>query len=337
MGSAPLVSAITPCYNGENYLAVYLTSMLQQTYPNIQLVIVDDGSTDRTYEVAKSFEIPMRNRGVDYHIICNEHGGQARAINSGLQLVTGKYLIWPDSDDVLEKTSIEKRVELLESNPQYGFVRSNGAFFDFETGKDLARLSNSEDCKRDDIFMDLILEKTYCACGCYMVRMEVLKSIYPNMHIMESEAGQNWQLLIPIAGKTKCGYIDEDLYRIAVREGSHSRRKRNLEDEIIRYNRLKEVLEEGIRLAERSDADYKRIVDCKYDRILFGLFIRYKEFERAKAQYNLLKEKKECSNEERSLYIKTFHPFYYQFRYFVYRILRRFKRYINYGKYQRSN
>lgn len=331
MGYEPLVSAITPCYNGESYLAVYLTSILRQTYPNIQLVLVDDGSTDRTVEIAKSFETPMKERGIDYHIICNEHGGQARAINSGLQLVTGKYLIWPDSDDVLEETSIEKRVKLLEANSQFGFVRSNGVFFDFETGKDLARLSNSEDCKRDDIFIDLILEKTYCACGCYMVRMEVLKSIYPNMHIMESEAGQNWQLLIPIAGKTKCGYIDEDLYRIAVREGSHSRRKRNLEEEIIRYNRLKEILEEGIRLSGRTDADYERVIDCKYDRILFNLFIRFKDYDRAKEQYKKLDEKNERSKDETDLYIKTFHPFYYKLRYFFFRVLGRIKRGLQFG------
>ena len=326
MENAPLVSVITPCFNGESFLTFYFESILSQTYPNLQLIFVDDGSDDRTVEIAESFTERMKEKGYRYHIIKNAHRGQANAVNSGLQYAEGEYLIWPDSDDVLEKTSVEKRVRFLTDHPEYGFVRSNGRYFDFVTKEVQGRFSDGPDCNKEDIFLDLVMENTFCTCGCYMVRMSVLKEIYPEMRIMESEAGQNWQILIPVSGRTKCGYIDEDLYYVAVRENSHSRTKRSLQEEIERYEKLKEILKDGVKHSLREDANYEEIIEGKYDRILFLVYLRYEDDKNAKKQYAYLKEKKEVTTREYELYLKRFYPQYYK----LWRYYRRVK-----GKLQR--
>ena len=126
------VSILSPCYNGEKFIARFLDAILKQTYPNIQLVVVDDGSTDKTLEIMQSYKEAFKTRGYEYHVLTQVNGGQASAINTGLAIVDGKYFTWPDSDDFLFSESIEKRVEFLKNHPQYGMVLSNGSEYDEE-------------------------------------------------------------------------------------------------------------------------------------------------------------------------------------------------------------
>ena len=84
MSMMPLVSIISPCYNGEKYLSCFLESVLSQSYDNIELIMVDDGSTDRTKEIICSFEDKFRNRNLSLCYIYQENRGQAAAINRGL-------------------------------------------------------------------------------------------------------------------------------------------------------------------------------------------------------------------------------------------------------------
>lgn len=129
----PLVSIITPCYNGEAFLKRYFESILNQTYPNLELIFINDGSTDRTEEIALSYRERLEKRGITYIYEKQENAGQAAALNRGLKLFTGEYLTWPDSDDEMTKDSIEKKVNFLEKNPKYEMVRSNGVYFDETT------------------------------------------------------------------------------------------------------------------------------------------------------------------------------------------------------------
>lgn len=309
----PKVTIITPCYNGEEYLDKYFASIFAQTYDNLELIFVNDGSTDRTGEIALSYRSALEDRGVVFKYLYQPNGGQAKAMNTGFQAMTGKYLVWPDSDDILSPASIEKRVMFLEENPDFDFVRSSGDFFRFETGERISSVTCSENRFHQDIFLDLILEETYCACGCYMIRTDMLREIYPNLTIYETDVGQNWQILIPIAGKGKCGFIDEELYHIAVRENSHSRHPRSLQEEVERRMGLKKVLEIGIALADRNDRDYQKIVDLKYQRILFRVYLHAGEQEKAKECYLALAEANDVQPEDHRLYLETFHPVEYKF------------------------
>ena len=116
---SPLVSIMTPCYNGESYVGRYLDSVLAQTYDNIEVAIVDDGSTDNTAAIIKSYIPKFEAKGYKLIYQHQENGGAASAINTAMQVVTGDFIMWFDSDDILLPQSTEKRVDFLIKNPQY--------------------------------------------------------------------------------------------------------------------------------------------------------------------------------------------------------------------------
>ena len=310
----PLVSIVTPCYNGEGFLHTYFQSILAQTYDNLELIFVNDGSTDRTEEVALSYRTALESRGISYKYIYQPNGGQAKAMNTGFKEMSGEYLVWPDSDDWLEPDAIEKRVVFLKTHPEFDFVRSSGDTFDFDSGKRLGSINYFcyGDASREDIFLDLIQENTYCACGCYMIKTEMLREIYPDSTIYETSVGQNWQILIPIAGRGKCGYIDEEQYHIAERKDSHSRMVRTLDEAVARRMELKKVLLIGIEKSGRKDRDYQTIVDLKYLHILFRIYMQATAHDMAKKCYDTLVQLKDVREDEYQSYLRVWHPIKYK-------------------------
>ena len=118
---SPLVSIMTPCCNGEKFAGRYLDSVLAQTYDNIEVVIVDDGSTDKTAEIIKSYIPKFDAKGYKLVYVYQENGGAASALNQAIPILSGDFISWFDSDDILLPQSTEKRVNFLQQNPQYDF------------------------------------------------------------------------------------------------------------------------------------------------------------------------------------------------------------------------
>lgn len=104
----PLVTVIVPIYNNEKDIVVCVNSLLQQSYDNLQIILVDDGSTDESYEVCKGFQDSRIT------LLQKDNGGAASARNYGLTYAKGKYIYFLDSDDYLENTAIEKLVCVAE-------------------------------------------------------------------------------------------------------------------------------------------------------------------------------------------------------------------------------
>jgi glycosyltransferase involved in cell wall biosynthesis len=92
MTDAPLISVIIPVYNGERYMAEALESVLAQDYRPLEIIVVNDGSSDRTEEIALSYP--------DVHYMRQTNGGAAAARNSGIKYSTGEYLAFLDADDL---------------------------------------------------------------------------------------------------------------------------------------------------------------------------------------------------------------------------------------------
>lgn len=222
--SSGLVSIVTPVHNGEAHLAGMLDSVLAQTYPRIEMILADDGSTDRTIEVAESYRERFAARGYAYRIVRGEHRNASGAINTGLPYVTGEYLIWPDSDDVLAPESVERRVQFLREHEEYRCVRSLAYYFDAATGERSKKKDEQQgDFSREDLFWDILEARTFVCCGCYMLKTESFFGIYPGRRIPEYDVGQNFQMLLPYMYRHKCPTIRQELYGVAMRPGSHSR------------------------------------------------------------------------------------------------------------------
>lgn len=286
-----VVSVVTPVYNGESHLFRMLDSILNQTYEKIDMILVDDGSTDGTIAVAESYCDKFTAKGYGYHIIRVNHKCASAAINQGLPYVTGEYLIWPDSDDVLEPESVQRRVEFLQNHPQYQCVRSLSYYFNAETGE-LAEKADEKvgDLSKKDLFWDILESKTFVCCGCYMLRTNKFFEIYPNRHIPEYTVGQNFQMLLPFMYQHKCPTIQEKLYGVFIREGSHSRRHLTEAEELKKYRDYEKLVDEIASICQIKDktsknhilfwkANRRRQIARKYNRkglLVSALFQLYK-------------------------------------------------------------
>ena len=103
-----MYSVVIPVYEAETCVGRCVESWLAQTEKDLELILVDDGSSDRTLQIAEAYREAFAVRGYEYHIVRAGHRNASAAINHGLPYVTGEFLIWPDSDDRLEKDSVEK-------------------------------------------------------------------------------------------------------------------------------------------------------------------------------------------------------------------------------------
>ncbi len=120
----PMVSIIMPAYNAASYLAETITSVLNQTYANWELLVLDDASTDDTLAVARQFETDPR-----VHVIpCEKIGSPAGVRNRGLQRCRGDFITFMDADDVYYSDALQALVEALYRHPQwhavYGFKQN---------------------------------------------------------------------------------------------------------------------------------------------------------------------------------------------------------------------
>ena len=122
----PLVSIIVPCYNSERFVEEALRSALAQTYPRIEVVVIDDGSTDGTPSILERYTSDPR-----VHIVSQANAGLAAARNAGLAVATGEYVTFLDSDDVYLPEKVEKQVRFLADHPDAGLAYCHsGHFFD---------------------------------------------------------------------------------------------------------------------------------------------------------------------------------------------------------------
>lgn len=256
-----LVSCITPVWNREKYIGPMLDSVLGQTYPLIEMILVDDGSDDQTLEIAESYRERFTERGYEYQIVCAPHQNASAALNLGLPLVHGEYLIWPDSDDILEQDSVEKRVDWLEENQEYGCVRSVMYYFDSKN----QRIPGEEeigDIKKENLFWDILYGRTFVCCGCYMLRTIDFLDIYTERHIPEYSVGQNFQMLLPYTYHYRCYTIPEALYGVRIHGDSHSRIKRSQKEEEERFKEFERLIDEISKICHIHSFLEKRKIIC---------------------------------------------------------------------------
>ena len=111
----PLVSVIIPAYNREKYIVEAIDSVLAQEYAPIELIVVDDGSTDRTAEI-------VQNYGDQLVYLCQQNQGAAAARNSGIAYAHGEFLAFLDSDDIWAEGKLSWQMALLQQNPHLDAV-----------------------------------------------------------------------------------------------------------------------------------------------------------------------------------------------------------------------
>lgn len=296
--SSRLVSVITPCYNAGSFIHRLLDSILDQDYLYLEMYIVDDGSTDNTKSVVDEYVLKFVDKGYSLTYIYQENSGQSVAINKALKLVRGDYLVWPDSDDFYASSNaISKMVSILDkSEDSVSMVRCLPVYLN-ENLIFHHKMESNENLHNEYLFEDCILGKCYFLSGGYMVKMNVLDLCIKDREIyVEKNAGQNWQLMLPLLYQYRCITIEEYLYNVVIREISHSRGQyKSFEEENRKFQAYESTLVNTLQrisalpLIEKEL--YIRNVSIKYLWIYFDVSLKYCHREQAKMVLQKLKNK----------------------------------------------
>lgn len=209
--SLPLVSIVLTAYNQERFVEESLKSVIAQTYPNIQLVVIDNASTDGTANVIESF---LKNHEEVLLIKNVFNKGLCKAFNQGLALANGKYMIDLSGDDVMLPERIERQVAAFENcSEDYGVVFTNAKYIDVK-GKDVRNHYQVNDQGKavgkvpsGDVYKR-VLEKYFICTPTMMMRTDMLRKLGGYDEDLNFE---DFDLWVRSSVKYKYFYLDEIL------------------------------------------------------------------------------------------------------------------------------
>jgi glycosyltransferase involved in cell wall biosynthesis len=199
----PLVSVVMPTYNRASLLDRAIRSALNQTYNNLEIIVVDDASSDETPDVVKAFQ-DQRVRYIRHET--NRGGSAAR--NTGIRNATGEFIAFLDDDDEWEP---EKTVQQLEAMGRYDVVLCTSN----ESGRGTSKFDSKTTVNLDDLRRG---DFTAGGTGVLMARSAVLKETLFDEILPKY---QDWDLFIRLAQKCEIGYLNMRLVRY--NEGAHHR------------------------------------------------------------------------------------------------------------------
>lgn len=232
----PLVSVLIPAYNHENYIQETIESIINQTYPNIELIILDDGSKDKTWEKITELKPKCENRFVKIHFETKQNEGTCITLNKLLKLSSGEFVYIIASDDLAKPQAIEKEVKFLQDNPDYALAIGDNEYVD-SMGKQIFRTqkaftSNIKNAKyktvkeflssklKIDFLSDdfgsykTLYKENYIPNG-YLIRKNIFETIG---NFTKNAPLEDFWLMLQISKYKKMKYIDEILFSYRIHD-----------------------------------------------------------------------------------------------------------------------
>ena len=208
----PLVSVVVPAYNAEQTVAATIRSILSQTVQDFDAIVVDDGSADRTAEVAAAVGDPR------VRVIGQDNAGAAAARNTGLAAAEGRYVAFLDADDLWLPRKLERQLSVLEQRPEVKAVQSGVLYVDDA----LTVLSVRACVPWDDRVSDTLMFRNMPAFPSTVVflrdALEALGGFDPSLVILE-----DWDLAVRAAMSCNLESVEEPLALYRVHPGNRSR------------------------------------------------------------------------------------------------------------------
>ncbi len=222
MRESELISIVLPVYNGERFLAESVESVLQQTYKNFELIIVDDCSNDGTEEIIEHYaKIDSRIK-----VIRNEINQKLpRSLNIGFHVARGKYYTWTSDDNKYKKDALEKLHGELEKHSEYGLIYTDMEYIN-EFGEVIGRLCSDV----SDIY------QYNCVGACFLYRAECkdkLGGYDENRFLVE-----DYEYWLRISQCYQVGHMDESLYQYRYHKRSLTiRRTREVGEQLLKLKK----------------------------------------------------------------------------------------------------
>lgn len=212
--SQPLVSVIIPAYNAARTLGVTVRSVIEQTMPDFEIIIVDDGSTDDTLKRAKL----IAENDVRVKVFTQPNSGVSAARNTAINAAKGKYVALLDADDVWVSYKLERQLEILENGAKIYAVQS-GAFF---VNDDLDLISVHPCVPTKDALLETLLFQNMPN---NMSTLVIKRDMFETMGYFDAELEilEEWDMAIKVARNCNLYSIEEPLSLYRVHAGNRSR------------------------------------------------------------------------------------------------------------------
>ena len=226
-----LVSVIIPSYNHENYIQETIKSIINQSYKNIELIIIDDGSKDKTWEKIQELKPECEKRFVNVHFETKENEGTCKTLNKLINISKGEYIYLIASDDIAKPSAIEKEVVFLSNNPDYFLCVGDNEYIDLNSkvcyldknynityDKKIAKYKTVAENKQKQKLFNFNSDKfgkyytlysgNYIPNG-YLIR----KSIFDKIGLFTPEAPlEDYYLMMQISKYSKMKFLNEILF-----------------------------------------------------------------------------------------------------------------------------
>ncbi|WP_412462284.1 glycosyltransferase family 2 protein [Pseudomonas sp. SC11] len=167
IASRPLISVIAPCYNAERFLHAALESIFAQDYPNFEVIIVDDGSSDQSLAMLQALQSTY-----SFTLLTQANQGVSSALNTGLRHARGVYVATPDLDDLMLPQSLSVRAAYLDAHPEVGCVAALISYMDSE-GRDIKAQRRSAIRTYD--FAQILYDAVVTGAPTSLYRMQALR------------------------------------------------------------------------------------------------------------------------------------------------------------------
>ncbi|MBU1627554.1 glycosyltransferase [bacterium] len=249
MDQVPKVSIVIPTYNYGLFIAEAIESVLNQTFQGFEIIVVDDGSTDNTKDIVRSF---IDNR-IQYFY--QENKGAPAARNRGFGLSKGEFILFLDSDNILMPNALEHWLKCFKENNSCGVVYSDLYYIDGR-GKTIERLS-------DKIEMDVLdISETLCRyniidTSAALIRRRCLESI--GVFNEALPCLQDWDLMFRISLKEPICFVNAPLVKVLIQSESICRG--SPDNMIKKFKRVIEVLQtENLKLQNPNELFKRRLI-----------------------------------------------------------------------------
>ncbi len=209
-GPMPAVSVVVTAYNAERWIEETIRSVLAQTWRDLELVVVDDGSTDATAQIVKRYGAPVR-------YLHQENQGQPAARNAGIRAARGRYVAFLDADDLWLPTKLERQMSLFEDDPDLAWCYTDAFLFDSKTGRTMQTASQANSLHEGDILRPLLLAN-FIASPTPVVRRDVFEEVgyFDQAPAVRGGGGEDWDMWLRIAARHPIGLVRAPLakYRL---------------------------------------------------------------------------------------------------------------------------
>ena len=209
----PLVSVVIPAYNMERFICDAVDSALSQTYKNIEVIVIDDGSKDRTKEILKKYAPNIR-------YIFKENAGLSAARNTGIKYAKGEYVAFLDADDRWLSQKIEKQIKAFNESDSIGLI-SCGVRMINESGDILAVDKKEEIYSNKNKFIEKLYLSNFVSGGSQAV---VKRSCFEKVGFFDEniQSSEDWDMWLRIAEQFDIRFVKEVLVEALVRTASLS-------------------------------------------------------------------------------------------------------------------